>query len=64
MSERAKKVRDDMRAVVWNKAKAMCDTLVAECGTDKERADIFVRLVEDAHEYALVQIKKLRLGLT
>ena len=57
MSGRAQAVRDGIRQEIWKTTKAMADALVLECGNDKERARLFIRLLEDAHEYALLQLK-------
>lgn len=63
MSERARKVQEDMREAVWKPTAAMADALIIECGADQERARIFLRLLEDAHEYALLQLKRRARGL-
>jgi hypothetical protein len=53
-----------MRQAVWKPTATMADALVAECGEDKERARLFLRLLEDAHEYALLQLKRRALVLS
>jgi hypothetical protein len=63
VTARAQKVRDDMRAAIWNETRGMCDALLAECGEDKERKRVFISLLEDAHEYALLQLKLRKAGI-
>lgn len=63
MSERARKVQEDMRNAVWRPTAEMADALVIECGEDKERARLFLRLLEDAHECALLKLRHRRMEL-
>ncbi len=63
MSERAKKVRDQLRQHVWKATSEMAEVLIKECGEDKERAVLFMRLLEDAHEFTIMQLRLRVVGI-